>query len=84
MAKMWGAYVGETFRRQWGGRWKAARRADGHADVVIELPSARCEVVERVRWRLAEGAGERLEQLYASLHKLHRAQSDTGVARPTE
>jgi hypothetical protein len=74
MAKMWGGYAGETFRRAWGGRWRTMPRPDGgKADIILELPAARCEVVERVRWRLAEGAGERLTAIYADLRRQHQA-----------
>ena len=73
MARTWGAYVGETFRRSWGGRWKTVPQPEGHVDIVLDLPFARCHVVEQARWRIAEGAGERMTEIYASLNRQHQA-----------
>jgi hypothetical protein len=78
MAKTWGGYVGETFRRAWGGRWKTVPQQDGPVDVVLDLPFARCHIVEQARWRIAEGSGERMTEIYASLNRQHQAVSKTG------
>lgn len=67
MAKMWGAYVGETLRRRWGGQWKTTPSPDGHADVVLNLPLGRCRPVEQVRRRLVEGAGDGVFAMYTAL-----------------
>ena len=75
MAKTWGGYVGETFRRSWGGRWRTVPQPEGPVDIVLDLPFARCPVVEQARWRIAEGAGERMTEIYASLNRQHQAAS---------
>ncbi len=77
VAKMWGAYVGETLRRQWGGRWKSTLNPDGHADVVLDLPLGRCRPIEQVRRRLAEGTGDGVLAMYAGL----LAQSNDSAVR---
>jgi hypothetical protein len=66
-AKMWGAYVGETVRRQWGGRWKTTPTIDGHADVFLETPLGKFRPVDRVRDRLVEGSGDGMMAMYAEL-----------------
>ena len=68
-AKMWGAYVGETFRRRWGGRWKTTPTVDGHADVILDMPIGKCRPVEQVRRRLSEGSGAGVAALYADMLK---------------
>ena len=68
-AKMWGAYVGETFRRRWGGRWKTTPTVDGHADVILETPLGKCRPVDQVRRRLSEGSGDGVAALYADMLK---------------
>lgn len=78
MAKTWGGYVGETFRRVWGGRWKTVPQPEGPVDIVLDLPFARCHVVEQARWRIAEGSGERMTEIYASLNRQYQAESKTG------
>jgi len=72
-AKMWGAYVGETFRRQWGGRWRTTPTVDGHADVLFETPLGKFRPIEQVRRRLAEGTGDGVTALYAELLRRHAA-----------
>jgi len=67
LAKMWGAYVGETLRRQWGGTWKSMLNPDGHADLALDLPLGRCRPVEQVRRRLAEGTGDGMFAMYTAL-----------------
>jgi hypothetical protein len=68
MAKMWGGYVGETLRRQWGGRWKTTPSDEGgHADIVLDLPLGRCRPIEHVRRRLSEGTGDGVFAMYTSL-----------------
>lgn len=69
MAKTWGAYVGETFRRQWGGRWKTTPTVDGHVDVFLETPRGKCRPIEQVRRRLAEGSGGGVTAMYADMLK---------------
>ena len=78
MAKTWGGYVGETFRRSWGGRWKTVPQPEGPVDIVLDLPFARCHIVEQARWRIAEGAGERMMEIYASLNRQYQSESRTG------
>ena len=70
MAKMWGAYVGETLRRQWGGRWKTTPSPDGHAEVLLDLPLGRCKPVAEVHRRLMEGTGPGALAMYAALLKI--------------
>jgi len=69
-AKMWGAYVGETIRRKWGGRWRTTPSPEGHAEIVLELPTGKCKPVAEVRRRLAEGTGPGAFAMYAALLKI--------------
>ena len=67
MAKMWGAYVGETLRRQCGGRWRTTPTIDGRADLLFETPLGKYRPVEQVRRRLAEGKGDGVVAMYREL-----------------
>ncbi|HEV2295293.1 MAG TPA: hypothetical protein VGR35_15685 [Tepidisphaeraceae bacterium] len=83
MAKMWGAYVGETFRRECGGRWRTTPTVDGHADVLLETPLGKLRPVEQVRRRLTEGAGDGVVALYKELLRRRRgAAANSGDISP--
>lgn len=77
-SKMWGAYVGETLRRKWGGRWKTTPSPDGHAEIVLELPLGRCKPVAEVRRRLSAGTGPGVFAMYAALLKISGDATTTG------
>lgn len=67
MAKMWGAYVGETLRRQCGGRWRTTPTVDGHADLLLQTPVGTLRPVEQIRRRLMDGTGDGVVALYKEL-----------------
>lgn len=67
MSKMWGGYVGEALRRQWGGRWRTTRNEDGHAEIVLELPIGRCRPIQQVQRRLSDGTSDGVFAMYETL-----------------
>ena len=72
MSKMWGGYVGETMRRQWGGRWRTTPRDDGSPVVVLDLPLGRCRPIEQVQRRLMDGTSDGVFAMYEELLKQGR------------
>ena len=54
-AKMWGGYVGEVLRRQWGGSWHSSLQPDGSVRISLEVGGTRCSPSDEIRRRLADG-----------------------------
>jgi hypothetical protein len=53
MAKLWGGYLGETMRRQWGGAWTIADHR-----FTLEIGSRACWPPARTRNAIENGPGD--------------------------
>jgi hypothetical protein len=64
LSKMWGGYVGEVIRRQWGGTWKSSLQPDGSVQISLDVRGHRIYPCDEVRRRLVEGKGDGSTGMY--------------------
>ena len=64
-SKMWGAYVGEVIRRQYGGQWLTA--ADGALQLALSGTTA--HPVSKVRNRIVNGPADNIRFYFAAIAK---------------
>lgn len=57
MAILYGAYLGETFRRRWGGNWLPGEAA-GRAEPTLQIGNLSLSPISRVYKRLIRGPSE--------------------------
>jgi len=64
-ARVWGAYLGETVRRLWGGDWGVETYPGTVAPVVsIDIGGAKLFPIMKVYRRLTQGEGENVWKFY--------------------
>jgi hypothetical protein len=57
MAILYGAYLGETFRRRWGGNW-LPNGTDGQAEPTLQIGNLSLSPISRVNKRIVHGPSE--------------------------
>ncbi len=68
-SKMWGAYVGEVIRRQYGGQWSTG--ADGALQLALSGYTA--QPVVKVRTRIVNGPADNIRFYFAAIAKALRS-----------
>jgi hypothetical protein len=64
-ARIWGAYLGETIRRLWGGEWGVETYPGSDAPVIsVDIGGAKLFPVMKVYRRLTQGDGENVWNFY--------------------
>lgn len=65
MSKMWGAYVGEVIRRQYGGQWSTAPDGVLH----LALSGTTAQPIVKVRNRIVNGPADNIRFYFAAIAK---------------
>jgi hypothetical protein len=64
LSKMWGGYVGEVIRRQWGGSWHSSLQPDASVRISLEVAGSRCYPCDEVKRRLSGGRSDKTPGIY--------------------
>lgn len=69
MAKVWGAYIGEVIRRQWGGEWTTATAAHPGTVITLRVLGADIFPPAKAYKRLVNGAEDNIWHYYQVLKR---------------
>lgn len=71
MSLLYGSYLGEVMRRQWGGTWYETTDPDGRKSLTLELGAGRKVFPAGKVWkRLKDGEGDNVWVFYQMMEKL--------------
>lgn len=70
LCELWGAYIGEVFRRQAGGEWVVHEDQYGKV-LAIKLPGGTVFPEDKVRKRITQGAEHNLKEYYDTFRELY-------------
>lgn len=67
LSKMWGGYLGEVVRRQWGGQWVAPAGGPFKGGLTLSVQTTMLSPVARAHQQLTNGSEASVSAYFASL-----------------